>query len=88
MIGLARLIRDHGDAVEADLAFRQIDLRDLYRRGSGLTLRRLLVLVRGLPADAVLWDAMREAEAKALRPTVEKIRERQAHYARLKEVAS
>jgi hypothetical protein len=75
------LIRDHGDAVEADLAFRQIDLRDLYRKGSGMTLRRLHVLVRALPPDAVLWAVIREAEAKANKPSVDKIRERQAYYA-------
>ena len=58
------------------------DLRNLYRRGSGLTPRRLLVLIRSLPPDAPLWAVMREAEAKALKPSVEKIRERQEHYAK------
>lgn len=82
MIGLARLLRDHGDAVEADLAFRGIDLRDLWRPGSGLTLRRLHVLVRALPPEALLWAVMREAEDRAKIPTVEKIRERQEFYAK------
>jgi hypothetical protein len=65
-------------------------MRDLWRRGSGLTLRRLGVLVRALPPDAVLWAVIREAEAKAAKPTVEQIRARAAHYAqqREKEAAS
>lgn len=82
MTGLCRLIREHGDAVEADLAFRGIDLRDLNRRGSGMTLRRLLVLIRALPPGAVLWAVMREAEEKAHKPTPEQIRARAARYAR------
>jgi hypothetical protein len=81
MIGLCLLIRDHGDVVEADLAFQGIDLRDLYRPGSGLTPRRLLVLIRGLPAAAALWAALDRAEKKAQKPTVERIRERQEFYA-------
>lgn len=62
-------------------------MRDLWRRGSGLTLRRLMVLVRALPPEAVLWAAMREAEAKAKKPTVEQIRARAAHYAQQAEEA-
>lgn len=41
--------------MEADLAFRGHDLRDLYRPGGGssrLTLRRLNVLVRHLPTES------------------------------------
>lgn len=80
MIGLSRLLREHGDAVEADLAFRGIDMRDLWRRGSGLTLRRLMVLIRALPPEAVLWAVMREAEEKSHKPTVEQIRAAAARY--------
>ena len=73
------MIRDYGDAVEADLAFRGIDLRDLYRSGSGLTPRRLYVLVRALPPEALLWNVMREAEEQ-IKPTADQIRDRAAHY--------
>lgn len=73
--------------MEADLAYRGHDLRDLWRKGSDLTLRRLFVLVRGLPVDAVVWGVIREAEAKALKPSVEKIRARQAHYDKQREAA-
>lgn len=58
-------------------------MRDLYRPGSGMTFRRLWVLVRTLPAEARVWAALRAAEEKALKPTPEKIRERQAYYDRL-----
>lgn len=40
-----------------------------------------MVVIRALPPEAVLWAAVREAEEKAKKPTVEKIRERQAFYA-------
>jgi hypothetical protein len=62
-------------------------MRDLWRRGSGMTLRRLMVLIRALPGDGVLWSAVREAEKKALKPTVEQIRARAAHYAKQAEEA-
>jgi hypothetical protein len=78
--GLVRLIRDHGDAVEADLAFRGIDFRDLWRRGSGLTLRRLHVLLLSLPADARLFADLRRAAEKANKPSIERLRERQRFY--------
>lgn len=61
------------------MAFQGVDLRDLHRRGSGLTLRRLFVLLRGLRwMDAPLWhelEAAREA-AKVSKP--DEIRDRQA----------
>jgi hypothetical protein len=76
------VIRDHGDAVEADLAFRGIDLRDFYRPGSGLTPRRLWVLIRRLPGDAALWHEQAAAEQKKLDAltSVERLRERAAAY--------
>jgi hypothetical protein len=55
-----------------------VDLRDLYRRGSGLTLRRLLVLIRALPHDAPLWPELEAAEAEARKAKPDAIRERQA----------
>lgn len=80
------MIRDHGDAVEADLASEyhgpDSDLRNLWRPGSGLTLRRLAVLVFGLSPDSRTWRAYAAEQQKALKPTVEKIRDRQAHYDR------
>ena len=74
--------------MEGDLAFRGHDLRDLHRRGSGLTLRRLSVLIRSLPYESITWSLVREAEQKALKPTVDKIRERQAHYEQQREAAN
>jgi hypothetical protein len=73
--------------VEGDLAFRGHDLRDLWRKGSGLTLRRLHVLIKSLPPEATLWAVLREEDEKAMKPTVDKIRERAAHYARQAEEA-
>jgi hypothetical protein len=58
-----------------------VDLRDLYRPGSGLTLRRLLVMVRALPADATVWAAKAKAEEQAEElAKVAKLRERQDYY--------
>jgi hypothetical protein len=59
MTGLLRLIRDHPDALEADLsALHHTDLRDYWRRGSNgrplLTLRQIAVRVRRLPADSAV----------------------------------
>lgn len=55
-------------------------MRDLYRPGSGMTLRRLGVLIRGLPHNASLWAEMSQAREKSLKPTPEQIRARQARY--------
>ncbi|HJR89526.1 MAG TPA: hypothetical protein VJ782_05130 [Aeromicrobium sp.] len=63
------------------MAYRGIDFRDLWRRGSGLTLRRLMVLLRALPYDAPLWADLQREQEKALRPTPEQIRARAEHYA-------
>lgn len=59
MIGLLRLIRDHPDALEADLSHRHgMDLRDYWRRDSYgrrlLTLRQIAARVRWLPADSAV----------------------------------
>lgn len=62
------------------------DLRDLFRPGSGLSWRRLGVLIEWLPAEAPLWAELRAAHERSLKPTPEQIRERAAHYnARAKE---
>jgi hypothetical protein len=72
--------------VEADLAFQGVDLRDLYRRGSGMTPRSLLVRIRALPRatafrqGALIW-AVLEAEQEAALTSVERLRARTAHYA-------
>lgn len=51
-MALGALLRDHTDAVEADLQrYYGVDLADLWR--SGLSVRRLSVLVAGLPAEAL-----------------------------------
>lgn len=84
MIGLAEILRDYGDAVEADLVRHAngTDLRDLYRRDSGLTPRRLLVLIKALPPDALLWAEARAALEKSLKPTPDQIRAAAARYQR------
>lgn len=61
------------------MAFHGVDLRDLYRPGSGLTLRRLFVLLRGLRwMDSPLWHEIEAAQKAALIPKADEIRERQA----------
>lgn len=73
--------------MEADLAFRGIDLRDLYRRGSGLTLRRLQVLIKGLPYDASFWAALEAEKQAEQKPAADKIRERAEFYRKKAEEA-
>ena len=55
-------------------------MRDLWRRGSGMSLRRLWVLVRALPEDALVRLELAEAEEKAAKPTPDLIRARQEAY--------
>ena len=62
------------------MAFQGVDVRDWFRPGSGLTLRRLLSLVRGLPHSAPLWRALEAAEEQEKKATPELIRERQAEW--------
>jgi hypothetical protein len=59
MIRLFGLLEQHGEAVEADLAFRGIDLRGLWT--GELTWRRLGVLVANLPPESATQTVMREA---------------------------
>lgn len=56
------------------------DLRNLYRRGSGLTPRRLWVPLRGLPTDAPVWLDVRAAEEAAAKSEPDEIRDRQAAF--------
>lgn len=56
------------------------DLRNLFRPGSGMTFRRLAVLIHGLPWDSVLMTALREAAELAKTPTVDRLRERQREF--------
>lgn len=58
------------------MAFQGIDSRDLYRRGSGLTLRRLLVLIRALPYDSLLHETLRAQAEDEKKPKADEIRER------------
>lgn len=74
------MIREHGRSVEADLAFQQIDLRDVFRRGSGMTFRRLWVLIHGLPYDSNTKAGIRASQETSL-TSVDRLRARQAHYA-------
>jgi len=55
------LIREHGDALEADLQRHYgIDLLDVYR--GRLSLRRLRVLLRGLPPDCRTLRAISDVD--------------------------
>jgi hypothetical protein len=45
-----------------------------------MTLRRLHVLLKALPHDAPLWDALRAAEEDAKKPKADEIREAQARW--------
>ena len=59
IVGLCRLLSEHGEAIEADLArYYSTDIRDLFRPGSGLTWRRLRALVLGLPEESALGRAI------------------------------
>lgn len=56
-MALGALLRDHQDELEADLQhYYQVDIADLWR--SGLSVRRLSVLVTGLPADSLTVAAL------------------------------
>lgn len=67
-LSLLPLIRRHEAEIEADLQrFHHTDYRDRFRPGGGpsqLTVRRLLVLVESLPAEAT-FHAARENRAAA-----------------------
>ena len=54
------LIRQHGDAIEADLAFRGFDLLDLWR--GKLSPRKVDVLIRGLPPDSATRIALNDGK--------------------------
>ena len=45
-----------------------------------MTLRRLRVLVLGLPAGSSLWQSLQAAEDAAAEATPDRLRERQAKY--------
>lgn len=62
------------------MAYQGIDFRDLWRPGVGLTLRRLFVLLKALPADAPLWGELQREHERSLKPTPEQIRARAKHY--------
>jgi hypothetical protein len=57
MVSLYRLVAAHHERLEADLQHHyRIDLRDLWR--GGLSLRRLGVLVKGLPPESLTVSAL------------------------------
>lgn len=64
----------------------RVDLRDLYRPGGGpsqLTLRRLLVLVRGLEPDSLTHLLIgQDREHAEKHDKVSQLRDRTAHYRR------
>lgn len=56
-MALGALLRDHSDAVEADLQrYYQINLADLWR--GGLNVRRLSILIQFLPPDSAVAAAV------------------------------
>lgn len=58
-IVLAAVLSKHGEALEFDLLrYCSLDLLDFYRRNGKLTLRRLGVCFRHLPADSATRHAM------------------------------
>jgi hypothetical protein len=63
-----------------------VDLRDLYRPGGGtsqLTLRRLLVLIRGLEPDSLTHLLIgQDREQAESHDKVTQLRDRTAHYRR------
>lgn len=84
MTSLHLIVGTYADEVEADLAFRGIDLRDYWLPGGGpsrLTMRRLVRLLKALPYDSALQGALRAATAKA---KAELLPSRRNHYARKK----
>lgn len=61
-----------------------MDLRDVWLPRGGpsrLTLRRLWVLIKALPADALTWREWHALQEKAKKPTVQAIRDRAAYWA-------
>lgn len=59
------------------MAFHGVDLLDLYRVGSGLTLRKVSALIDALPPEAPLWVVLRAEQEKQKKATPDEIRERQ-----------
>ncbi|AON97309.1 tail assembly chaperone [Gordonia phage Hedwig] len=61
MIGLIALLEQHGGEIESDLQGKGIDLVDLYR--GRLTLRKIAVLIKYLPATSALALATNGGQA-------------------------
>lgn len=81
MTDLALTLRKFGDEVEASLAYQGYDLLDLWR--GRMSYRRLLVLIRSLPAKAPLWGAVRVAAEREEREAMEAhLRARTEHWKR------
>lgn len=68
MISLLCLLRDHADAVEADLSrYHHLDLRDRYAFDESgrrkLTVRMIAVRVKHLPPESAVMTALRDGRA-------------------------
>jgi hypothetical protein len=61
ILSLVAVLRAHGEALEADLIDRGLDLRDLWRPGGSVTWRRLGVIYRHLPPESATMTALRNA---------------------------
>lgn len=65
--------------MEASLAFRGIDLLDLWR--GTLSLRALFIRIAYLPGDDPLWAAIQAAEERAKTTRLhQRLRDRTRHY--------
>jgi hypothetical protein len=62
LIGLYGLVNEHCEAVEADLAFRGVDLRGLWT--GALSWRRLKVLIDHLPPESATKTEIRESHGE------------------------
>lgn len=70
--------------MEADLAFRGIDAREFWLPGGGpsrLSLRRMLLLIRGLPYDAAFRRELNAAERAS---QAHQLTGRRDHYAAIR----
>lgn len=60
IIEALKFVRAYPHEIEADLAFRGVDILDWHR--GDMSSRRLLVLLEGLPEDSLFRTAMRDGD--------------------------